>query len=797
MKRPIPIYRGGSIEAFKTFQMNSLSGVDNLDPNLTINGTTVTPKFRYKLGDADATDLTPWGYGETLSRVSVATPPTYNDGSPGLGVNDDSCKFNASDYYKKTSATASQFTTGDIVIEVVWKNVDATQYIMTTQTTTGIYLYSSTSGTGNIKLKITDADGNVNVDSATDSAPGGTWNHGLVFLNRDEASTNGSQWYINGVSSGTGVDVSAVEKTLADTDFSIGDGVLPAIPYSSNIAYLAAWEQASWHQAGSAGPQEWAAIAAERFAKLTGIYPSKFKRTNVITDGDMEATGTAAWTAADSTLSKDTTAPLNQGTQHLRITSTANTFYASQNILKVGATYRITGAARSVSGSAVPSVSTGVAGLWTGTTSTDWQEFDIKAESGHIGLFLGSPSNHPGVVDFDNVVVELQSDIPVVKTRAYPAYLDKVESGVSKLYYVGGEWLRQCHRVDASAVDVKGYLPETQVENLIANSEVFTSYWGKIDAGDVPLDDQVACPDGRVVGGSIAADNTSGNHGLQKAIAVTAATYTYSWFAKPGNKDWVRLVNTTVANCDCFFDVANGTVGTAGAGATGYIEGPYTGGWYRICIVFAGTAASHTFQLRVADADNDDTISDGDGSTVNTYVWGAQVEQSDYMTSPIITAGATKTRLKDQLQFAAGANIGGEDVGQGTVACDVLLSDYDCNTGKRILAITDGGSASDRIQMIISTSDVLTNFTRASGGNDGDCTAPGDVVDGVKHEARLAYETDNIIFYNDGLPGTADASCDIPDDLDELDIGMQFDGTLQLNGLIQNLRIYKKPIKNG
>ena len=37
--------------AFRVFNLKS--GVDQLDPNLTINGTTVTPTFRYKGGDAD------------------------------------------------------------------------------------------------------------------------------------------------------------------------------------------------------------------------------------------------------------------------------------------------------------------------------------------------------------------------------------------------------------------------------------------------------------------------------------------------------------------------------------------------------------------------------------------------------------------------------------------------------------------------------------------------------------------------------------------------------------------------
>ncbi|KKL05838.1 hypothetical protein LCGC14_2602030 [marine sediment metagenome] len=73
---------------FKIF--DGVSGVDNLDPNLTINGTTVTPTFRYNGKDANGTDWAPWTYGETLDWVSNGTNISFNQGSPLLGSNDDS-----------------------------------------------------------------------------------------------------------------------------------------------------------------------------------------------------------------------------------------------------------------------------------------------------------------------------------------------------------------------------------------------------------------------------------------------------------------------------------------------------------------------------------------------------------------------------------------------------------------------------------------------------------------------------------------------------------------------------------
>ena len=239
--------------------------VINLNPSLTINGTAVTPTFRYKLGDANATNLVPWGYGATLSRVAVATPPTYNAGSPGLGANDDSCKFNDSDYYKNATAV-NQITTGDIAIELIFKFYDESSYLVSTYDASTGYIVRFSSN--KLILSIVDSGGSAEVDSAA-TLVDGVWYHAMIFVNRDEDSNNGSRIYINGVLSGAGDDLSARSGTLAAAQgFSLGARYDGTVSCNTTIAYLAAWESASWFQAGAAGPAEWATIAAARFASL-------------------------------------------------------------------------------------------------------------------------------------------------------------------------------------------------------------------------------------------------------------------------------------------------------------------------------------------------------------------------------------------------------------------------------------------------------------------------------------------------------------------------------------------------
>ena len=101
----------------------------------------------------------------------------------------------------------------------------------------------------------------------------------------------------------------------------------------------------------------------------------------LLTDGDMEAAGTGAWTprsAGSTTLTKDTTPPLKEGAQHLRVARGDGTVSpgAYQTVATVGSYYRFSGWYRS-DGTALPNFGA-VCGSGnapcTGTTSTAWQE---------------------------------------------------------------------------------------------------------------------------------------------------------------------------------------------------------------------------------------------------------------------------------------------------------------------------------------------------------------------------------------------------------------------------------------
>jgi len=389
---------------------------------------------------------------------------------------------------------------------------------------------------------------------------------------------------------------------------------------------------------------------------------------------------------------------------------------------------------------------------------------------------------------------------PNTSTRAFAAYSEKIESSKTRLYQVGGEWLRYAQRVDANGETVNGYLAEPAATNDLDNGNTFAG-WALEDVGDSANDNNDTGPDNDTSMAAFVCDATDGNHGISDATAnnLSAANHCGSIVVGTGNATWVKLVNTTVANAHCWFDIANGTVGTKGAG---FDEANFVGGEMlgagtnnrRIYGRFTGTVAAHTLMVRPVDGDADENFSGGNGADITLHLFGAVVEQGDYPTSIIDTNGAAATRLKDQLQFKGDdGSLGGVgSEGRGTIELDVLIPDYDSTSLKHPIYITDGGAAADRIYISAHTSDGATGILRATAGDNGDLIGSADIYDGERHRIRMTYATDDARLIVDGVLEAQDVAVDVPDNLDEIDVGQSNGSGSQLNGLICDLKIWSR-----
>jgi hypothetical protein len=206
-------------------------------------------------------------------------------------------------------------------------------------------------------------------------------------------------------------------------------------------------------------------------------------------DGDMEAVGTAAWTAAlGAVLSKETGTPY-QGAQVLRIAGVAGAIaYPTAGGYIVGRRYRVTGVARS-DGVAVPSVIDASSGAqkWLGTTSTDWQRFDVTMVVSSVsGFGLRWISGLGSYVEFDDVKVapsdELLDDADMEDTSAWQWLVNYgTTSKETGSPYSG----TQCLRITADAVAGTRY-PQAYQAILTAGKRYRVTGWVRSDGTQTP-----------------------------------------------------------------------------------------------------------------------------------------------------------------------------------------------------------------------------------------------------------------------------------------------------------------------
>lgn len=141
------------------------------------------------------------------------------------------------------------------------------------------------------------------------------------------------------------------------------------------------------------------------------------------------------WTPGNNAeLSKETgTRTGGSGTEALRVTSGGSNAYAQQTITVIGKRYRITGWARG-DGSAFPKVSDFVTQLWFGSSSVDWQYFDVEyvAQDTRPILIVSTivPTEY---CEFDDVtlieLIPVAGDVSLAQNKAVALGRDLVLNG--------------------------------------------------------------------------------------------------------------------------------------------------------------------------------------------------------------------------------------------------------------------------------------------------------------------------------------------------------------------------------
>lgn len=198
-----------------------------------------------------------------------------------------------------------------------------------------------------------------------------------------------------------------------------------------------------------------------------------------------------------------------------------------------------------------------------------------------------------------------------------------------------------------------GLLAEAQATNLLLYSEqIDGAFWGK-SGTSIAANIGVVGPDGNLTADKLIEDTSNGAHVLNNVVSMSAnTTYTLSVFAKPAGRNWLIMnIYDGVASHWTYYNVATGTIGTAGGSASIINAG---NGWYR-CTLTVTISSTGTPNIAMWTSPGDGVILyQGDG-TSGVYLWGAQLEAGSVATSYIPTTSAQVTRAADVISSTTGS----------------------------------------------------------------------------------------------------------------------------------------------
>jgi hypothetical protein len=209
----------------------------------------------------------------------------------------------------------------------------------------------------------------------------------------------------------------------------------------------------------------------------------------------------------------------------------------------------------------------------------------------------------------------------------------------------------------SNATYYDGYTSVKAEENLIQYSQEFdNSYWNSTRSTIV--DNAVTAPDGTTTASTYTETTDSSTKQLYVALSgfVSGKKYTYSIFAKANGRTKFRLrPQATSVVCEVIFDLSAETSTVSSGTALSHNITDVGNSWYRCDFSFTATGTgSGYYEFNLLDASGNTSYT-GDG-TSGVYLWGAQAEQRDSLSSYTATSGGAITKYQPALQ-TAGNNV--------------------------------------------------------------------------------------------------------------------------------------------
>jgi hypothetical protein len=181
---------------------------------------------------------------------------------------------------------------------------------------------------------------------------------------------------------------------------------------NSSYIYAFGLQHTFANQPGNYTSTNGAAVFTEELRNLA----TPFTLVNRVTDGDMEAAGTTAWTAANNCTPTKETSGSPQGAQYLKLACTQAYSEVYQTALVAGKTYLVTGRCKGDGANGIPYIGMGSGNFRAvGTNSTSWQTFNLVTTAiGNTVFYLASMYAGAATIYFDDITV---IDLDATPTR--------------------------------------------------------------------------------------------------------------------------------------------------------------------------------------------------------------------------------------------------------------------------------------------------------------------------------------------------------------------------------------------
>ena len=304
----------------------------------------------------------------------------------------------------------------------------------------------------------------------------------------------------------------------------------------------------------------------------------------------------------------------------------------------------------------------------------------------------------------------------------------------------------------------------------------------------------IIAPDGTLTGDKLVDDTTAGvSRILRQNPTTTAVAHTFSVYAKAGERTWVSLGITDSGSTVrlCWFNLSTGVVGTAQTGLTTSIQS-VGNGWYR-CVATIATALAGTNAARIYLTTADNTSSyTGDGYS-GIYIWGAQLEAGAFATSYIPTVASTVTRAADAASITGTNFSNWYNASEGTMYADVVPN---ASLSNRIsLDFNAGGASPNYIALFAQRSSSLgiLAFVNANATSQVDISTQTN-ADG---KTVFAYKTNDFAMTRNGAAAFADTSGLVPQGIDRVFIGDDYNAGNAINGTIKKIQYFPRRLPNA